>query len=200
MPLTVDLRTVRRDLELATYLTERHGAPHNLCASECKPMRLAELLSLADEADTRSWAHQALGYTEPKGDPLLCAAVAARYTALSTQDLALFGGAQEVIFATVNTLLAAGDHAIVVVPGYQSAETLTLARCPATGVLLKEAQGWALDLDEIEAAIRPKTRAVLISFSNNPTDKLLNEACFAALVALCRHHGLCGWSATRPTA
>ena len=183
-------RAVRRELELATYLAGRHGAAHNLCASECEPMRLAELLGLADEADTRDWADQALGYTDPHGDPALREAIAARYTILSTQDLAVFGGAQEAIFATIDTLLGAQDHAIVVVPGYQSAETLTLERCAATAVVLDEARGWALDLDQVADAIRPQTRAVLISFPNNPTGKLLDSGCFSSLVSLCRRHGL----------
>ncbi len=190
MPVTPLPRTTKRDLELATYLAKRHGASHNLCASECEPMLLSELLALADEGDTRDWADQALGYTDPEGSPALREAVAARYTALSTRDLVLFGGAQEAIFATVNALLSAGDHAIVVVPGYQSAETLTLERCSASAVVLDEARGWALDLDELAAAIRPETRAVMISFPNNPTGKLLDATCFAALVALCRQHGL----------
>ena len=185
MPLTAG-----RDLELATYLATRHHVPHNLCASECEPMALAELLALADDADLQRWTGQTLGYTDPDGDPRLRDVVAARYASASTQDLAFFAGAQEALYASLHALLCRDDHAIVVVPGYQSAETLTLGLCSASGVALDAADGWSLDVDALAARIRPDTTAVIISFPNNPTGKLLSQDCFASLVSLCRYHGL----------
>ena len=182
--------TPGRDLELATYLAARHGVAHNLCASECEPMALAELLALADADDLQRWSAQKLSYTDPEGDLALRRLIASRYDTAAIADLACFAGAQEALYATLHALLGRDDHAIVVVPGYQSAETLALGLCPASGVALDAADGWSLDVDAVAACVRANTRAVIISFPNNPTGKLLSHDRFAALVALCRARGL----------
>jgi hypothetical protein len=90
----------------------------------------------------------------------------------------------------MRTLLAAGDHVIVLTPNYQAAETLPLDICEATGVPLVESEDWALDVDAIRAALRPNTKLISINFPNNPTGTVPTLAAFAALVELCRKHGI----------
>lgn len=180
-----------RDLELATYLSRRHASTvHHLSASECETMTLADLLALADAEDAERWAALRLGYTDPLGAPWLRSAVASCYQAVTEHDLVCFAGAQEALYAILHALLSPRDHAIVVLPSYQSMETLPLELCAVSGVALDPSDGWSLDVDAIAAAVRPNTRMVTISFPNNPTGKQLEQDRFAALVALCRHHGL----------
>jgi aspartate/methionine/tyrosine aminotransferase len=180
-----------RDLELATHLSRWHAAaPHHLSASECETMRLAELLALADPEDAARWDRLALGYTDPAGADWLRAAIAAGYTAATRHDLLCFAGAQEALYATLHAVLSPGDHAIVVLPSYQSMETLCLGLCAVSGVALDHATDWSLDIDAVAAAIRHNTRVVVISFPNNPTGKQLERERFDALVALCRRHGI----------
>ena len=45
---------------------------------------------------------------------------------------------------------------------------------------------WALDLDEVAAAIRPNTRVVSVNFPNNPTGKVIDAADFRALARAVR--------------
>ena len=180
-----------RDLELATHLSRWHGSTlHHLSASECETMQVADLLALADAEDTERWATLRLGYTDPLGAPWLRQAVASGYQAITDGDLVCFAGAQEALYATLNALVSPGDHAIVVLPSYQSMETLALGLCAVSGVALDPDAGWSLDLEAIAAAIRPNTRVVAISFPNNPTGKQLEFDRFAALLALCRRHGI----------
>ncbi len=179
------------DLELATYLSRRHASTaHHLSASECETMSLAELVALADPEDARRWDGLTLGYTHPSGAPWLRAAAAMDYRTITERDLVCFAGAQEALYATLHALLSPDDHAIIVLPGYQSVETLTLTLCDVSGVALDAGSGWSLDVDAIAAALRPNTRMVAISFPNNPTGKQLEQDRFAALVALCRQRGI----------
>jgi aspartate/methionine/tyrosine aminotransferase len=180
-----------RELELASHLSRWHAAaPHHLSASECATMPLAELLALADPADAARWDGLTLGYTDPNGADWLRAAIAGGYAAVTAGDAICFAGAQEALYATLHAILAPGDHAIVVLPSYQSMETLCLGLCDVSGVALDAADGWSLDIDAVAAAVRPGTRVVVISFPNNPTGKQLERDRFDALVALCRRHGL----------
>ncbi|GAA2905267.1 pyridoxal phosphate-dependent aminotransferase [Nonomuraea rubra] len=87
-----------------------------------------------------------------------------------------FAGAEEALYLAMQVLLGPGDHAVVITPGYQAAETVPLSLCEVTGVPLAPGSGWALDLDAVEAAIRPETRVVSVNFPNNPTGALIPAA------------------------
>ena len=180
-----------RDLELATYLSRWHAeTTHHLSASECESMLVSDLLALGDEQDRQRWSTLTLGYTPPLGADWLRDAVAATYGTAARHDVICFTGAQEALYATLHALLTPDDHAIVVLPSYQSIETLPLGLCAVSGVALDETDGWSLSVDAVAAAVRPNTRVLAISFPNNPTGKQLELDRFAALVALCRQHGI----------
>jgi aspartate/methionine/tyrosine aminotransferase len=180
-----------RDLELSAFLSRlHHKTLHHLSASECETMAVADLLRHADAEDAGRWENLQLSYTDPLGAPWLRATIAAQYAGLGVRDLVCFAGAQEGLYAALHALLQPGDHAVIVVPGYQSIETLTLGLAAVTGVALNAADGWSLDLDAVAASIRPNTRLLCISFPNNPTGRLLELEHYLALVALCRHHGI----------
>ncbi|MFC7108972.1 pyridoxal phosphate-dependent aminotransferase [Nonomuraea rubra] len=55
---------------------------------------------------------------------------------------------------------------------------------------LAPGSGWALDLDAVEAAIRPETRVVSVNFPNNPTGALIPAADLARLAAMCEERGI----------
>lgn len=166
------------------------AARHNLAASDAQSLDLPQLLALAGPADRAAFDSAWLGYTETRGAPDLRAAIAATYDRRPAEDILCFAGAAEAIYASMRVLLGPDDHAVVVTPNYQAAETVPLAICAVTGVPLDPADNWSLDLDRVEAAIRPATRLVSINFPHNPTGKILERDRFDALVALCRRHGL----------
>jgi aspartate/methionine/tyrosine aminotransferase len=49
---------------------------------------------------------------------------------------------------------------------------------------------WALDLDEVAAAIRPNTRVVSVNFPNNPTGKVIAVEELTRLAELCDERGI----------
>jgi aspartate/methionine/tyrosine aminotransferase len=153
-------------------------------------MGLSQLLAMADPEDAGRWEGLTLGYTDPAGPDWLRAVIAAGYVMVTEDNLVCFAGAQEALYATVHAILSPGDHAIVVLPSYQSMETLPLSICAVSGVSLDPVSDWSLDVDAIAAAVQHNTRLLAISFPNNPTGKQLERDRFDALVALCRRHGI----------
>ncbi len=182
-----------RDLELATYMAQLHGrTTHHLSASECETLALGGPAGAWPTPRTRRAGPPCkLGYTDPSGAPWLRAAAAAGYATARRRTTSSASPARRRRCTPPCTrLLAPGDHAIVVLPSYQSIETLAIGLCDVTGVALDAAHDWALDIDAVAAAVRPTTRVIAISFPNNPTGKQLESERFAALVALCRRHGI----------
>lgn len=183
--------TLLPDFRLETHFSKwEFAARHHMTASDAESMTMADLLALASAEDRAAFDALWLGYTETHGAPDLRAAIASTYDARQPDDILCFAGAEEGIYIACHALLSAGDHAIVLTPNYQSAETVPLSICAVTGVPLDPDAGWDLDLDRLAAAIRPNTKLISINFPNNPTGAILTRERFDGLVALCRKHGI----------
>ncbi|MED7952748.1 aminotransferase class I/II-fold pyridoxal phosphate-dependent enzyme [Streptomyces sp. BE303] len=179
------------DFRLETYFSRwEFTARHHLTASDAQTMAMSELLALAGPEDRHAWESLTLGYTETFGDPALRHAIAGMYDRVDADDVICFGGAQEALNLAMQVLLGPGDHAVVLTPNYQSAETVPLSLCEVTGVALDPDRDWALDLDELTAALRPNTRVVSVNFPNNPTGKVIGAADFVRLSELCDERGI----------
>jgi len=117
--------TALPDFRLETYFSRwEFAARYNLAASDAQSMRLSELLALASPDDRERFDALHLGYTQTYGDPALREAIAALYETRVAHDVLCFAGAEEGLYVAMKVLLDAGDHAIVVTPNYQSAETV----------------------------------------------------------------------------
>ena len=90
-----------------------------LSSSDCESLGMAELLQMASPASLELWESLKLGYTEAPGHPLLRAEVAKLYPNISPENV-LIAVPEEAIFIAMQTLLAPGDHVIVLTPSYQS--------------------------------------------------------------------------------
>ncbi|MFI1302149.1 aminotransferase class I/II-fold pyridoxal phosphate-dependent enzyme [Streptomyces sioyaensis] len=179
------------DFRLETYFSQwEFTARHHMTASDVQTMTLGELLALAGDQDRAAFENLPLGYTETYGDPELREVIAQTYERVDAADVICFAGAEEALYLAMNVLLDAGDHAVVVTPNYQAAETVPLALCEVTGVALDPDRDWALDLDRVKAAIRPHTRVVSVNFPNNPTGKVISAADFTELARLCDERGI----------
>lgn len=180
-----------RDFALEVHFSRwEFAARHHMTASDAQSMSLAELLALGSPEDRARFEALHLGYTETFGAPALREVIASTYDGVTADDVLCFAGAEEGLYAAMRVLLEPADHAVVLTPNYQAAETVPLAICEATGVPLDEERGWALDLGRVEAALRPNTRLVSINFPNNPTGALPPAEVLDGLVALCRARGV----------
>lgn len=179
-----------RNFALETYFSKwEFSAKHHMTASDAQSMSITELLTLADKsADYLLDLH--LGYTETWGSPKLRSAIAETYSNLSADNILCFAGAEEGVYVAMRVLLEPADHAIVVVPNYQAAETLPLDICEVSGVLLDASNHWCLDLGAIKDAIRPNTKLISVCFPNNPTGSIIAHDDYQELVSICRQHDL----------
>jgi aspartate/methionine/tyrosine aminotransferase len=165
-------------------------ARHHLCASDMQSMTLTELLGMADAGDRAAWDALYLRYTETWGSPGLRETIAGTYDGVTSSEVLTFVGAQEGIFAAMHALLGPDDHAITVIPNYQSVESVPLSICETTGIALDAARSWELDLGAVRDAIRPNTRVICINFPHNPTGKVISRAALEELIAICRERGI----------
>ena len=165
-------------------------ARYHLTASDAETMALEELLEYADAPDRERWERLRLGYVESQGTPALREAVASTYERISADEVLCFAGAEEGLYCAMHALLAPADHAIVLVPNYQSMETLPRSICEVSGVALHEESNWGFLAAEVRKLVRPATRLVAVNFPNNPTGKIADRAEFLALIDLCRERGL----------
>lgn len=179
------------DFKLEVYLSRwEFHARYHMTASDAQSMTLSELLALADPTDREAFETLGLGYTETHGAPDLREAIAATYDGLDSRQILCFAGAEEGLYVAMHVLLQPGDHAIVLTPNYQSAETIPAELGATTGVPLDPDDAWSLDLDRVRAALRPNTKLLSINFPHNPTGKILEREKFEGLVDLCRRRGI----------
>jgi aspartate/methionine/tyrosine aminotransferase len=180
-----------RDFALEVYFSKwEFAAKYNLTGSDGENMTLAALLALASPEDRAAFDNLSLGYTETFGAPALRAQIARTYDTVGPEHLLCFAGAEEGIYVAMRVLLKPDDHAIVITPNYQAAETLPLSICEVSGVPLDIDRNWDLDVDLLRAALRPSTKLISINFPNNPTGKIVPRATFDAIVEICRSRGI----------
>ncbi|GAB2560571.1 aminotransferase class I/II-fold pyridoxal phosphate-dependent enzyme [Kribbella endophytica] len=179
------------DFRLETYFSRwEFSARFHLTASDAQSLPMSELLAMADDDGRERWESLALGYTETRGLPALREEIASTYDGLEPDDVMCFAGAEEGIYLAMRVLLEPGDHVVVLTPNYQAAETIPLDIGTVTGVALRPEDGWALDVDAIERALRPETRLVSVNFPNNPTGAVPDPAAWERLVRLCEERGI----------
>lgn len=179
------------DFKLEVYLSRwEFAARYHMTASDAESMTLSELLILAEPSDREAFETLWLGYTETYGAPDLRDLIASTYDGLNSHQILCFAGAEEGLYAAMHVLLAQDDHAIILTPNYQSAETLPAELCATTGIPLDPDDNWSLDLDRLTAAIRPNTKLISINFPHNPTGKILEREKFDDLIEICRSKGI----------
>ncbi|MFE9825615.1 pyridoxal phosphate-dependent aminotransferase [Streptomyces sp. NPDC005791] len=95
-------------------------------------------------------------------------------------------GATEAVAASLLALLEPGDEVIALEPYYDSyAACVAMAGGTRVPVTLRPHEGaYRLDLDELRAAVTPRTRLILLNTPHNPTGTVLTRDELAAVAAL----------------
>ena len=186
-----------RAMRIADFALERYFAKwefavqHVLCASDVEGWSMAELLALADDETAAMWGGLRLGYTESTGHPLLRREIAALYETIGADDVLVFAGAEEAVFCLMTTSLEPGDHVVVTWPGYQSLYEVARAVGAKVGLhLLREEDGWALDVDRLVRSFHDDTRMVVVNAPHNPTGMLPTPEEWRRLAAECSSRGI----------
>lgn len=98
-------------------------------------------------------------------------------------------GANMAFLNVMLAILDPGDEVILPLPYYFNQE-MAIRMLNAVPVAVPTAADYQLQVDAIEAAITPKTRAIVTVSPNNPTGAVYSEADLRAVNRLCREYGL----------
>ena len=185
-----------RSMQLEPFKLERYFARYEfstrylLCSSDCESMTIMDLLSMEPNSSIaleRQW----LGYTEPKGAPMLRKGISELYTTIDSDDVLVHSGAEEGIFLFMHAALQPGDHIIVHSPCYQSLEEVARSiGCDVTLWQAREEDGWSLDIEELPGLMRQRTRAVVINTPHNPTGFLMSKHDFQEVCRITAESGV----------
>jgi aspartate/methionine/tyrosine aminotransferase len=184
-------------MRIEPFALERYFAAHEftarylLSASDCEGLHLRELLDLADAETLSLWDNLRLSYTESQGHPLLRREVAGLYATVGPDDVLILAP-EEAIFIAMNTLLAPGDHVVVIAPAYQSLYEIAAAlgcRVSRWPIELNEGE-WRLDPDRLQDLCLPETRLIVVNFPHNPTGYLPSHELLDEVVALATRRGI----------
>jgi aspartate/methionine/tyrosine aminotransferase len=129
---------------------------------------------------------------DPLGSGAAREAIAAHHGhGLRAEDLLLTASTSEGYGLLFKLLGDPGDQVLVPSPSYPLFEWLArLEGLRALPVPSWFHERWHLDLEALEAAVSPRTRAVVVVNPNNPTGHFLSRAEWTALTALCARHQL----------
>lgn len=175
----------KNPFELERYFARyEFSAPHLLCCSDCEPLKMSELLDMADSETRKLWENLSLGYTESQGLPLLREEIAGLYDHVSAEGVIL-GAPQELIFLGISAMLSAGDHAIVTSPGYQSLYESAAAAGADVSRLDVTADSFSL-VDAVMALLRPNTKLLVLNLPHNPSGYHANRTEFDSVIEICR--------------
>ncbi|MDP1831388.1 MAG: pyridoxal phosphate-dependent aminotransferase [Geothrix sp.] len=110
---------------------------------------------------------------------------------LRAEDLLLTASTSEGYGLLFKLLGDPGDEVLVPSPGYPLFDWLArLEGLHARAVPSYFHERWHLDLGALEAAVSPRTRAIVVVNPNNPTGHFLSKTEWHGLTALCARHDL----------
>lgn len=158
-------------------------------SDEVTPAAVREAAQASLQAGETFYSHN-LGLPELR--EALAAYTAALHRPVGVDRVAVTSSGVSALMLAQQLLLSPGDDVVAVVPVWPNltAQPQILGACVRRVALHPDASGrWALDLDELLAAITPRTRALLVNAPNNPTGWCLSSAEQAAILAHCRQTG-----------
>ncbi|MEP2668012.1 MAG: aminotransferase class I/II-fold pyridoxal phosphate-dependent enzyme [Cyclobacteriaceae bacterium] len=181
-------------MKIAPFKLERYfdkyefSAPYLLSSSDCEPLRLNELLELADEKSRDEWDALKLGYTESKGDPEFRNEISKLYSSISSDDVLVLVP-EEGIFIAMNVLLDKGDHVVTTFPGYQSLYQIA-ADIGCNISKWEPDQHLKFQVQDLKALVTDTTQLIVINFPHNPTGALISENELKEIVNFASERGI----------
>lgn len=149
---------------------------------------------LLDEAERamRAGRHR---YSNGRGEPAVVDALVRKYRKrradVAQENVLCFPGTQTALFAVMLGLVEAGDAVLVGDPLYATYEGVIRATgAERVAVPLRPEHGFHMQAADLEAAITPDCRVLLLNTPHNPTGAVLTAEEIAAIGAVCRRHDL----------
>jgi len=106
------------------------------------------------------------------------------------QEITITCGATEALYGVISTFVYPGNEVIVFEPAYDAYQPAIQANGGVPIPISLSFPDYRIDWQQVEAAITPQTRALLINSPHNPTGTLLQQADIDALHQLVQRHDL----------
>lgn len=134
-------------------------------------------------------------YSNGRGEPSAVAAIAEKYRKrrpdVTWGNVLCFPGTQTALFAVMLGLVEAGDGVLVGDPLYATYEgVIRSTGAHHVTVPLHPEFGFHMQAIDLESAITPECRVLLLNTPHNPTGAVLTAAEIAAIGDVCRRHDL----------
>src|SRR5258708_2319171 len=154
----------------------------NLADSGVQAVTLEELVP-TDEAVQRL-LQTSLHYPPVNGTRRLRELIAVQYRDANPDNILVTVGAAEANAVAVGALVQAGDHVVVMEPGYRQIRGMAInAGCKVDAFHLCRETGWRPDLDHLEKLVRPDTRLIAVTNPHNPVGTILTAEEMKRVVA-----------------
>ena len=149
------------------------------------------------EAGIRSLQHGDTHYTSNAGIMELRQALSVHLEKLyhvsydPGPEIIITVGGSEALYLAMTALLDPGDEVIIPTPCFVSyqAEVLLAGGKPVE-IACRMENNFDLDPKEVEAAVNPRTKAILLSFPNNPTGAVASRATLLEVARIAEEHDL----------
>ncbi len=166
-------------MKITPFHLERYFAkyefttPYLLSCSDCEPLKMNNLLTMANEESLKLWSNLTIAYTESQGHPLLRNEIAKIYQNISDDEVMVIVP-EEGIFIAMNVLLQSGNHVVTTFPGYQSLyEVANSVGCEVSKWLPGERGQF--NVQDLFGQVKSNTKLIVFNFPHNPTGATISE-------------------------
>jgi aspartate aminotransferase len=135
-------------------------------------------------------------YTESQGIPELRSALRSYLEKnngfkVADEEIAITPSGRFAVYAALSAVVGEGESAVVIEPNWPAYREVlqSLGARPSVVQTTLEEQ-WTPSVSEVQERIRPNTRALILSYPNNPTGKVISIRRFKELVGLADDLGL----------
>ena len=150
----------------------------------------------AKEAGKTAIDDNRTGYTANEGIPELREAIADKLRLENDldyppADIIVSPGAKATLYFLAMALFQAGDEVLIPSPYWVSyPEQVGLAEATPIFIQSEEKNSFGLTAAELEAAVTPRTKALILNYPNNPTGSCYERVELEALARVCVEHNL----------
>lgn len=105
-------------------------------------------------------------------------------------EITVTSGATEALFVAIQTVISAGDEAIIFDPAYDSYEPAIIMAGGATAHVPLSSPNFTIDWDLVQATINNRTKLLILNSPHNPCGSILTEADLESLARIVEEHDL----------
>lgn len=163
----------------------------NLGPGYCNLRTDHRVLRAAQEAIARGDNY----YTECDGIPQLKRAIAERYAesrqlSITPENVLVTGGSTGGLESICKCFLEPGDEVVMFEPFYQYHLRQVVDRGATVRLVRLSPPDWTFSLEELQKAITPRTKLLVMANPNNPTGKVFTRRELEDIGAICRRSGV----------